>query len=188
MAGSTNKKLFNRLNRNVATNEQVMESPAQKAHNDGLMETVFYLRGQAKAGDIGSMMDDERLILSHTLEFSANSPQEKNSLKSAIAQLDEARKCFENLQTDPDGYKKNVVDTYSTKKKPAGLPLDVAREFFQSHNTRLDNLLASKAAHFEKLLVTQRKDNLRVIKDAYVELQRKALGLEAPQKKQGLSR
>ncbi len=187
MAGSTNKKLFNRRNRNVATNEQVMESPAQKAHNDGLMETVFYLRGQAKTGDIGSMLDDERLILSHTLEFSANSPQEKNSLQSAIAQLDEARKCFENLLADPEGYKKNEP-SFSTKKKSAGLPLDAAREFFQSHNTRLDNLLSSKAAHFEKLLVTQRKDNLRVIKEAYVELQRKALGLESPQKKRGIGR
>ncbi len=184
MTGLKNKLLL-RLNRNLATNEQILESPAQKKHNEGLMKTVLHLRKQAKIGDISAMLADERLILSHTLEFSANSPQEKNSLKSAIAQLDEAHKCFENLLADPEAYKKNEP-SFSTKKKSAGLPLDAAREFFASHNTRLDNLLAGKSSHYEKLLFTQRKDNLYIIREAYVELQRKALGMEAPRKKQGL--
>jgi hypothetical protein len=186
MTGSTNK-LLARLNQNLATNEQIIESALQKKHNEGLMKTVLYLRRQAKSGDIASMLEDERLILSHALEFSANSPQEKNSLKSAIAQLDEGRHCFEELVANPDAYNQNQ-SSFSTKRKQAGLPLDAAREFFQSHSTRLDNRLAGKSSHFEKLLFTQRKDNLHIIKNAYVELQRKALGLEAPQKKQGLSR
>jgi hypothetical protein len=176
------------MNINVANNEQVIESPAQKKHNDGLMETVKYLREQAKTEGIGILLADERLILSHTLEFAANSLQEKNSLKSAIAQLDEARKCFENLLANPEAYKENVVDAYSTKKKPSGLPLDVAREFFQSHNTRLDNLLSGKSPHFEKLLVMQRKENLRIMKDAYIELQRKALGLPKKSQDKGMGR
>lgn len=185
MAGST--KLLDNLNHSLDTRKRVIKSPLQKAHDDGIMETVKYLRQQGKDKNIGSMLKDERLMLTHSLKFDANSTEEKNSLKSAIAQLDESRQCFEALTTKPDAYK-DMVNTYPTKKKEADLPLDAARDFFKSHNTRLTNILSGKAAHFEKLLVTQRKDNLRVIKDAYVELQRKALGLEAPKKSRANSR
>lgn len=181
MTGSTNE-LYIDLNINVANYERIIESSPQKTYDEGLMETVLYLRGQAKTGEIGAMLEDERLILSHALEFSANSAEEKNSLKSAIAQLDESRRCFKNLLTDPEAYKKNEA-SFSEKKKQAGLPLDAAREFFQSHSTRLNNLLSGNSPHCAKLLIRQRKDNLQVVKDAYVELQRKALGLQPPKRR-----
>jgi hypothetical protein len=186
MTGSTNK-LLHQLNRNLGTNEQIRESSLQKKHNDGLMETVVYLREQSQTRDIGPMLDDERLLLTHSLQFDANSPEEKNSLQSAIGQLDECRRSFNILTSNPVAYKE-TAGTYSSKKTEAGLPLDAAREFFKSHSTRLSNILSGKSSHYEKVLVRQRKDNLQVIREAYVELQRKALGLEAPQKKQALSR
>ncbi len=178
MAGST-IKLLNTLNHSLSTRERLIKSRAQKLHDDGIMETVDYLRQQANERNIGSMLEDERLLLVHSLKFDANSVEEKNSLQSAIAQLDEGRRCFEFLTTEPQAYKMHEA-SYPAKKKEAGLPLDAARDFFKSHATRLTNILSGKSSHFEKLLVRQRKDNLRVIREAYVELQRKSLGKEGP--------
>ena len=186
MAGSTGK-LLNRLNRNYADHQRLLESQPQKNYDAGIMKTVAHLRQQAKEGNISSMLDDESIMLSHSLEFDANSQEEKNSLRTAIDQLDESRRCFASLTSNPGAYKENV-DTFPSKKKEAGLPLDAAREFFKSHSTRLTNILSGKSSHYEKVLVRQRKDNLKVIKDAYVELQRKALGLGLESPQQGLGR
>ena len=175
MAGLTIKLLDN-LNHSLSTRERLIKSRAQKLHDDGIMKTVSYLRQQAKEGNIASMLDDERLLLTHSLKFDANSTEEKNSLQSAIAQLDESRRCFNALTANPAAYKE-MLDAFSSKKKEAGLPLDAAREFFKSHATRLSNILSGKSSHFEKVLVRQRKVNLQIVKDAYVELQRKALGI-----------
>lgn len=179
MAGLTTD-LLEHLNHSLTTRERVINSPVQKKHDAGIMVTVNYLRQHAQERNIGAMLDDERLLLTHSLQFDANSPEEKSSLKTAIDQLDESRTCFKALTARPAAYKE-MVDTYPSKKKEAGLPLDAARDFFKSHATRLTNILSGKSLHFEKVLVRQRKDNLKVIRDAYVELQRKALGLESPQ-------
>jgi hypothetical protein len=146
-----------------------------------MMVTVNFLRRHAKDRDVGSMLEDERLILTRSLKFDASSQEEKNSLKAAIEQLDESRGCFESLTADPEAYKKNEK-TFPSKKKEAGLPLDAARDFFKSRATRLTNILTGKSSHYEKVLVRQRKDNLNIIKDCHAELQRKALGIESPQK------
>lgn len=179
MAGSTGK-LLNRLNRNYADHQRLLESQPQKNYDAGIMKTVNFLRQHAQDKDVGAMLDDERLMLTHSLKFDANSPEEKKSLQAAIDQLDESHICFEALATDPVAYKK-MAATYSSKKKEAGLPLDAARDFFKSHATRLTNILSGKSSHFEKVLVRQRKDNLKIIRDVYVKLQQKALELESSQ-------
>lgn len=179
--------LLEYLNRKLNAHDRVIRSSVQKAHDKAAMDMVTYLRQQAKDKNIASMLYDERLILTHSLQFDANSKEEKSSLNSAIAQLDESRQCFDSLLSNPAAYNE-MQTTYPTKKKEAGLPLDAARDFFKSHSTRLSNILSGKSSHFEKVLVRQRKDNLQVIRDAYVELQRKALGMEAPKKDKGLSR
>lgn len=177
MAGSIDK-LLSRLSRALSTRERLIKSRPQKAHNTALMKTIDYLQQEAKKRDIDSMLAQERLILTHSLEFDANSPEEKNSLQSAIDQLEECRRCFQALTANPRAYQEMAV-TYSARKKEAGLPMDAARDFFRSHSTRLANILSGKSSEFEKMMVRQRRDNLHVVKDMYVELQRKALGVEA---------
>ncbi len=162
MTGSPNELALN-LSHTLITRERLIKSQVQKAHDEGIMVTVNYLRQQVKAKDIGSMLEDERLLLTHSLQFDANSSEEKNSLKSAIAQLDESRRCFDALTNNPASYKDNEA-TYPSKKKEAGLPLDAAREFFKSHSTRLSNILSGKSSHYEKVLVRQRKDNLHPLR------------------------
>lgn len=120
MAGSTGNKLLDRLNRNYSDHEVLLQSQPQKNYDAGIMKTVAHLRQQAKAGDISSMLDDERIMLSHSLEFDANSQEEKNSLSTAIDQLDESRRCFASLTSNPEAYKE-TADTFPSKKKEAGL-------------------------------------------------------------------
>ncbi|MDR1921924.1 MAG: hypothetical protein LBS31_09340 [Candidatus Adiutrix sp.] len=114
-------------------------------------------------------------MIRHALKYDANSPEEAQSLKTAAAQLDDAAKCLNVIVNDPKGYEASA-QTYPTKKKEAGLPLDAFRDFLKSHSARLTNRLAGKGSHFEKLILRQRKDNLTAIRERYIELQQKALG------------
>lgn len=57
------------------------------------------------------------------------------------------------------------------------MPLDAFRDFLKSHSARLTNRLAGQGSPPEKLLLRQRKENLSVIKECYMEFQRKALSL-----------
>lgn len=85
-------------------------------------------------------------MIRHSLKFDANSPEETQSLKTAAAQLDAAAKCLNVVCNDPKGYTASA-QTYSTKRKEAGLPLDAFRDFLKSHTARLTNRPAGEAGH-----------------------------------------
>lgn len=186
MAGLTNE-LFEHLNRDWEARKQVLGSQAHKDQEESFKTTLNFLRKNAKGRDIHTLLDDERVMIRHSLKFDANSPEEAQSLKTAADQLDDAAKCLDVVCNDPKGYMASA-QTYPTKKKEAGLPLDAFRDFLKSHTARLTNRLAGKASHSEKLILRQRKENLAIVKECYVELQQKALGMESPQKNKGLSR
>lgn len=114
----------------------------------------------------------------------SNSPEESNSIKTALVQLKEAKNSLDIVQ-DPQVYQ-GATATYSGKRKEAGLPLDSFREFLKSHSTRLGNRMASPLSVPEKNILRQRKENLNMVKEVYVVMQRDALGLEAPAKSKGL--
>ncbi len=181
------EELLDFLNMNWRTREQIIKSDVQKAHDTGVAETLAYLQEVAQERNFVKLLSNERLMLMHTLKFDANSPEEVKSLEAAVVQLDESINCFNAMSEDPAAYKK-MEATYSSKKKEAGLPLDAARDFFRSHATRLTNSLAAKGSHSDKQIIRQRKENLKVIQECYIELQQKTLGKKPPGKKQGLSR
>lgn len=115
------------------------------------------------------------MLLHLELQNRANSPEETNSIKTAVLQLEEAQKSLAVVK-DSAAYTA-VAETYSSKRKEAGLPLDSFREFLKSHTTRLTNRLAGPLSVPEKNILRQRKENLRVVKELYVTMQRKALGM-----------
>lgn len=178
MDGSINK-LLKHLNVTNSTRLAILASELQKKHDEGIQQTLTYLRESAQSRDLDRMFDDERLMLSYSLKFDANSPEEVKSLETAIMQLDEARRCLESLKSKPLAYKENEA-SYSSRRKEAGLPLDAAREFIKSHLTRLTNSLAAKVPQSEKFILRQRKENLSVLRNAYIELQKNALNPAFP--------
>jgi len=186
MAGLTNKILAH-LNRDWKARRQILESQPHKDQEKSLATTLKYLRKHAKERDIHTLLDNERVMIRHALKFDANSQEETQSLKTAAAQLEDAAKCLDVVCNDHKGYVASA-ETYPTKKKEAGLPLDAFRDFLKSHSARLLNRLAGKGSHSEKLLLRQRKENLSVVKECYVELQRKALGLPSMDQNRGRGR
>lgn len=100
-----------------------------------------------------------------------------------MTQFQEAKKSLAVVH-DPKGYQ-DATATYSGKRKESGLPIDSFREFLKSHNTRLTNLMKSQLSVPEKSILRQRKEILGMVKEGYMGLQRKSLGIEAPAKDRG---
>ncbi len=174
MDGLTDECLLH-LSRDFAAKTQTLDSPQYKNQEHSINKTLTFLKDIAQKRNIHHLLDVERLVLEHSLKYDTNSPEEKQSVKVALEQLEACAKCLASLVKNPAGYRENVDPTYSPKAREGGLPLDAAREFFKSHVTRLTNNLVSKASQVEKQLLRQRKENIQVMRDCYVELQRKAL-------------
>jgi glutamine synthetase adenylyltransferase len=170
-------ELLDSLQRNSKTRRLIERSQLQKNHDAGIEDTVKILHEAAEQRDILKLFNSERLLLVHLRQTDANSPEEVKSLEAAINQLDESIECFKAIQADPAAYKK-MAATYPSKHKEAGLPMDAAREFFRSHTTRLNNSLAAKGTDSEKNLLRQRKENLKVIRECYIEFQKQAMDLQ----------
>jgi hypothetical protein len=182
-------ELMAMMSRNSATREIIEASALQKNHEASVMDTIQRLRKDAADRNTELLIEAESLMLAHSLARDANSPEETKSLENAMKQIGDCKKAFGLLKNDPEAYQK-VEATYSAKQKDnSGLPNDAAREFFKSHKTRLDNNLRSAVSHADKLLIRQRKDNLAVLQQCYVEMQKQALTMNTSLKNgQGLKK
>jgi hypothetical protein len=163
------------LEHNYAANQQVAVSKEMAKLNKGLAETLSLLKEVNKTQNLYIALDVEGIMLHQELEKYANSREEADSLEAAITQLQEAKQSLEVVQ-DPQAYQKAAA-TYSGKRKENGLPLDSFRQFLKSHTTRLSNRMAGVLSVPEKNILRQRKENLGMVRDVYIAMQREALGL-----------
>lgn len=69
-------------------------------------------------------------------------------------------------------------DYQTHKSLVGGLPIDEARQFFQSNKNRLLNWDKARLDESEKSVLEARKENMQAAQTIYIGLQRKALGLE----------
>lgn len=162
------------------------DSKEHHALSASLAETLHILKDVAVTRDIDLSIAIEKFALILELENHGNSSEERNSIKTALQQLEDAQKSL-IIVKDNTAYQAST-ETYSTKRKEAGLPLDSFREFLKSHTTRLTNRLAAPLSAPEKNILRQRKENLKVAKELYIEMQRTALGLPSQSKVQGIER
>lgn len=121
----------------------------------------------------------EKTTLIQELSTYANSVEMVNSIKPALEQLEEASEALK-LVRDKPAYAKTAY-AFSAKRKQGGLPLDAFREFTLSHTARLTNRLKGTASISEKNILCQRKENVKVANERYMEMQREALGLGSGQ-------
>jgi hypothetical protein len=163
------------LEENYADDQHLASSKEASKRNEGLTATLKFLKEVNKTHDLHLALDVERIMLDQELEKYANSREEADSLEAAITQIQEARQSLEVVQ-DPQAYQK-AADTYSGKRKENGLPLDSFRQFLKSHTTRLSNRMAGVLSVPEKNILRQRKENLGMVRDVYIAMQREALGL-----------
>lgn len=168
-----------------ATHKLHAESQEGQSLTTVLNKNLLILKDVAQSNDLETLLNIESMALSLEFENHANSPEERNSIKTALLQLQEAKQSLEVVK-NPEGYK-TATETYSSKRREAGLPLDSFREFLKSHTTRLTNRLSAPLSVPEKNVLRQRKENLQVAKKLYIALQRTALGIES-NKEQGIER
>ncbi len=169
------RELIDQLERNWESYCQLAESKEAQAHDAGLRATLQLLKESRADKDIKMALGIEMMLLHDELAKYANSPEEAGSIKAALEQLAEAQKSLAVIQ-EPQSYRAATA-TYSGKRMEAGLPLDSFREFLKSHVTRLSNRLAGPFSMLEKNILRQRKENLSMVKDAYITMQRNVLGL-----------
>ncbi|WP_320170452.1 hypothetical protein [Maridesulfovibrio sp.] len=167
-------KLGSKLNDDWEAYQQKENTPEAIAFQNGLKDTLGMYKELAEYQDPEAILKAEQIALIQEKEF-ANSAEMVNSIKPGLTQLDEARQSLE-LVHDSEAYHK-AASTYAGKRKQGGLPLDGFRKFIKSHQARLTNRLKADGSHEEKNILRQRKANLKVANEAYIKLQKKALGM-----------
>ena len=113
-----------------------------------------------KTGDAQRILQTELAMLQEERNYLSNSTVQKGSLDTAIEGLNISLNLLEKVRS-PESYR-DVDENHSTRKRRSGgLPLDEAREFFKSHNSRLLNLDKAILSDEEKELIDIRRANIR---------------------------
>lgn len=141
-----------------------------------------------KSGDLDLIIAAERRFLENDLAEYVTSGAMRNSLKTALKELNDAQAIFP-LVKNPSVYQAIDKSHAHHKSRIGGLPKDAARQFFNSNAARLLNMDKSRLDKEEKAIVEGRKRNMRTADKLYEALQRQALGLaSAADHDHGLSR
>ncbi len=170
-------EVLKRANRDWENYHQKENTPETISFQDGLKKTLEFLNEVGKSGSPKIILGVEKILLLQERETYANSPEMMNSVKPALADLEDANKAFALVTNDHAGYAK-ATEAFSSKDKKKGLPLDACRKFISSHTTRLTNRLRGVSSVPEKNILRQRKINLAAANKQYKDLQREALGIE----------
>lgn len=168
-------KIARSIDRNWKTYQLVLESEEEKKHSEAQNVTLALLKEVKSTRDIHLALGIEEMLLRQELAVYTNSPEQHNSITTAIEQLQDAKVSLDVVKT-PQQYR-IATATYPASQKESGLPVDSFRAFLKSHSTRLTNRMASVLFAPEKELLRQRKENLVTVKELYIALQRKALGV-----------
>jgi serine phosphatase RsbU (regulator of sigma subunit) len=162
-------ELLNQISQDWELYQRLEASKERQARDKSLAITLALLKRVAATKDINLILATEKLLISQELSLYANSPEEHNSIKAALSQLEDAERAL-LIVRNFEAYQ-NATSTYPAKRKENGLPLDSFREFIKSHSTRLTNRLAGHLAMPEKELLRQRKASLQQAKLLYIALQ-----------------
>lgn len=168
-------KLGQNIDQSWDAYQLVNESQEVKKHNEVLSDTLTTLKTIKLTKDLKLALGAEEMLLRQELAVYSNSPEQSNSITKAIEQLQGAKQSL-NVVQDHESYQ-SATATYSSSRKEAGLPIDSFRDFLKSHSTRLTNRMTGQLSVPEKNILRQRKENLGMVKEVYVAMQREALGL-----------
>lgn len=161
------------------------ETPAAIKLKRSRLEIAAAVENIGKSGDLDLIIRVERGFLENDQAQYSNSPGMKGSLQIALVELSQAERHIA-IVDDPARYRAVDEDHGLPKNRKGPLPYDEARQFFNSHATRLINMDKVRLDAEEKKIADARKHNMRVADKLYIDRQRKTLGIEAaPTKKRG---
>lgn len=186
--GSLDKSLTVAAAADLSRHRKMRESKEGKAFTSSLPITLGLLKKIGKSKDVDLIARSEASLLKLELQtIGAQDPSVIPSLKAAILDLDEVKKSLETVR-NPVLYQA-AETTHHRKKKTSGFVQDGCHDAINSHITRLgNNGRAIGISVPEKNILTQRQENMRICKKLYIELQYKALGIEAPNKSKSRGR
>jgi len=144
------------------------------------------LKKVAKSKDINDIISVERvLIISDIASNKENqiSKGTETSLTAALIDLEQGAKMITAINDKE--YYKQFEDTFSKQPKNRinGLPKDSVHQFINSHITRINNsIISPKTSNYEKPVLMERVENLKVTKEEYMKLQAKTLDMKLPEK------
>lgn len=158
--------------------EKVLQTEASKKHSRGLGATLKAFREIADSRDIEIVTRAEALtVLRERDLYGKNDPSVLSSLNTAVADFAVIASALA-IVLEPEKYR-SAAATYHSKKRLHGIPVDGFHEAANSHITRLGNRVRVVGISMpDKDILRQRQANMRIAKELYMGLQRKALGLE----------
>ncbi|EJF88089.1 hypothetical protein [Bartonella melophagi] len=162
--------------------QDVEETLAVKKLHNLRSKLHDYVRDVGKSGDFSLLLDTERSFVDDDLSRYTNSPEMKSSLKTALTEIDIIKEHLE-IVADPTQYQLINKAHSLSKNRKNGLPYDEARQAMASHYTRLGNLNKARLTTVEKSIIDARKDNMKVMRRLYENMQAKALGINLSQNK-----
>ncbi|WP_346418176.1 hypothetical protein [Bartonella sp. WD12.1] len=136
-----------------------------------------YIRNIGKSGDFSLLLNMEESIVKNDLFRYANSNAMKSSLETALTEINVVREHL-TIVADPIQYQLINKAHSLSKHRKNGLPHDEARQAMASHYTRLGNLDKSRLTTVEKSIIDARRDNMKVMRKLYEQMQAKALGID----------
>ena len=180
------KKGYRLLHRSRNSREVAASSEDQVIACADIKQISDYVTELGKTGNAKLMLEYELALLQEERQYLSNSTVQKGSLDTAIEGAMATLRLLEKVRS-PESYRSVDEEHTTRKRRSGGLPLDEAREFFKSHNSRLLNLDKAILSDEEKELIDIRRANIRKAGKIYIALQQQALGIAPPRKDRGLS-
>ena len=123
------------------------------------------------------ILTEEFLINSEIGSYAKLDPQILPSLEAALVDFSVIKSSTATVR-EPEKYQDAETTHHPKKRLQSGVLIDGCHDAVNSHIARLNNRLRSIAPASEKKVTAQRIANTRLIKNLYIELQKKALGIE----------
>lgn len=141
------------------------------------IKLLEYVSDIGNKKNLSLILSTEKNILQGDLDRYSNSKEMAASLRNALIEFDSAER---HLQLVQDKNEYNYVNLAHSlpKRRRAGLPLDEARQAFDSHAVRLSNLNKARLDAEEKLIINARKQNVDKARSIYIEQQKAALKIK----------
>jgi len=155
---------------------EVKKTAAAKRLLHARTELLAHIRAVGQSSDLALAVATEQEIIKGDLARYANSKQMVGSLNAALADLlviETYLKIVSDAKTYAIVNQTHMMDEH----RRGGLPFDEARQKFQSHMARLNNLDKSRLGDAEKQIIDARKASFANARALYIQCQTQALAI-----------
>jgi len=174
--------MFDKLGRLLVTEkihvDRLKKTDQAKRVSNIRNELLEHIRAIGSSGNLPLIVATERAFVQNDMNRYLGGPNMKGSLETALEQFDAIERLIKIVDV-PKKYAE-VDKEYSlrtSRDKSGSLPNDEARQGFDSHYARLNNMTKGRMEDSERQIIEARKTAIREAKKLYIEKQTTTLGL-----------